>query len=315
MSRVTATERLQRILAVLPWIVQHQGATVDQICERFDLGRKELIDDLDFVFYNVGLHPFTPDMLAEVTIEEDRVNVHIGDYFRRPLRLTHEEALTLLAAGRALTAREGADPDHTLQRAVDKLTAVLGSGAADVLDVALGQADPDVLATVQHAATRHHRVRIEYYSYARDATSTREVDPLRVLSRDGHWYLLGNCHEAGGERLFRIDRIRDAIETSTAFDPPTDAGDGSLDLSLSPRSVEIVAPASARWVAETYPCDEFEERPDGRIRLVLPVTATAWLERLLLRLGPGVEVHDLSTGEDLAAIGARAAARLSARYR
>ena len=29
MSRVTATDRVQRILAVLPWILQHQGATVD----------------------------------------------------------------------------------------------------------------------------------------------------------------------------------------------------------------------------------------------------------------------------------------------
>ena len=40
MSRVTATDRVQRILAVLPWILQHQGATVDEICERFGLGRK-----------------------------------------------------------------------------------------------------------------------------------------------------------------------------------------------------------------------------------------------------------------------------------
>ena len=75
MKRVTATERLQRILAVLPWIVQHQGATVDQICERFGLDRKGLLEDLELVFVEVGLHPFTPDMLTEVTIEDDRVYV------------------------------------------------------------------------------------------------------------------------------------------------------------------------------------------------------------------------------------------------
>ena len=114
MSRVTATDRVQRILAVLPWIVQHQGATVDEICERFGLRRDDLVSDLDFVFVNVGLHPFTPDMLADVSIEDDRVHVRLGDYFTRPLRLTHAEALTLLAAGRALEDRPGADPDGTL---------------------------------------------------------------------------------------------------------------------------------------------------------------------------------------------------------
>src|SRR5690606_17685249 len=131
MSRVTATDRLQRILAVLPWIVQHQGATVDQICERFGLDRKSLLEDLELVFVEVGLHPFTPDMLTDVTIEDDRVYVHVGDYFRRPLRLAREEALTLLAAGRAVLARPGSDPDGTLQRAVDKLVRALGEGTAD----------------------------------------------------------------------------------------------------------------------------------------------------------------------------------------
>lgn len=314
MSRVTATERVQRILAVLPWIVQHQGATVDEICARFGLGRKELLADLDFVFYNVGLHPFTPDMLAEVTIDEDRVTVHLGDYFRRPLRLTHEEALTLLAAGRALSARPGTDPDGTLQRAVDKLSRALGDGTGDAVEVALGEADPEVLATVRRAVGEHRRLTIDYYSYARDEGSSRLVDPLRVMAREGHWYLLAHCHSAGGERLFRIDRIRTAQLEDATFEPPQDTGDADVDLSSSPHTVELVAPADAIWVARTYPCDEVTELPDGRVRIVLPVTATPWLERLLLRLGDGVEATDLTTGESLAPVTAAAARRVLGRY-
>jgi proteasome accessory factor C len=314
MSRVTATDRVQRILAVLPWIVQHQGATVDEICTRFGLARKELIDDLEFVFYNVGLHPFTPDMLAEVTIDEDRVTVHLGDYFRRPLRLTHEEALTLLAAGRALSARPGTDPDGTLQRAVDKLSAALGDGAGDAVDVALGEADPDVLATARSAVAEHRSVRIDYYSYGRDEPSTREVDPYRLVAREGHWYLLAWCHTAAGERLFRVDRIRSAELTGDTFVPPPDAGEAGFDLSESPRTVELVAPAEAAWVATTYPCDDVTELDDGRLRIVLPVTATPWLERLLLRLGPDVTATDLGTGASLSPVTVGAARRVLGRY-
>lgn len=314
MARVTATDRLQRILAILPWVVQHQGVTVDELVERFGLGRDELLTDLDFVFYNVGLHPFTPDMLADVTIDDGRVYVQLGDYFHRPLRLTHAEALTLLAGGRALVDRPGSDPDGALARAVAKLATALGDGADRAVEVALGAADPDVLAAVQAAVADHERLAIDYYSYGRDEPSQREVDPYRVLSNDGHWYLLGWCHTASGERLFRIDRVQAARGTGEHFDPPADAGDGGLDLSASPRSVELTGPRSISWIEDTYPTDESEVLPDGRVRIVLPVTATPWLERLLLRLGPDTVAVDLGTGERLDQVAAGAATRILARY-
>ncbi|MHB1139740.1 MAG: helix-turn-helix transcriptional regulator [Microthrixaceae bacterium] len=314
MARVTATERLQRILAILPWIVQHQGASIDEVVARFGLTHDQLVTDLDFVFYNVGLHPFTPDMLADVRIEEGHIYVQLGDYFRRPLRLTHAEALTLLAAGRALTDRPGTDPDGPLARAVAKLAAALGDGADRAVEVALGAADPEVLAAVQEAVADRRRVAIDYYSYGRGGASSRSIDSYRVLSNEGHWYVIGWCHTANGERLFRIDRIRSVEPTGEHFEPPEGAGDGSLDLSDSPRTVELVGPPSIAWVASTYPYDESEELGDGRLRIVLPVTATPWLERLLLRLDPGTVATDLGTGERLDDVARRAATRLLARY-
>ncbi len=315
MTRLTATERVQRILAVVPWVVSHQGATVAEICDRFGMTRDDLLDDLDFVFYNVGLHPFTPDVLAEVTIDDDRVRIHIGDYFRRPLRLTHAEALTLLAAGRALSDRPDGDPDGTLARAVAKLTGVLGEDAADAIGVALGEADPALLRVVSDAATGHRQLQISYYSYGRDEASLRTVDPHRVLARDGHWYLVAHCHSAGGERLFRVDRIDAAELTGASFEPVDSPGDVDPDRIRAGRTVEILAPPDAGWVGETYPCDEVEPLDDGRLRIVLPVTATPWLERLLLRLGPSASARDLDTDEDLGVLASAAAGRILDRYR
>jgi proteasome accessory factor C len=134
------------------------------------------------------------------------------------------------------------------------------------------------------------------------------------VAREGHWYLLARCHTAEGERLFRVDRIRAATLGSTSFEPPDETGEAGFDLSESPRTVELVAPAEAAWVASTYPCDEVVELEDGRVRIVLPVTATPWLERLLLRLGPGVEATDLDTGDSLGDTTAAAARRILDRY-
>lgn len=313
MSRVTATERVQRILAVVPWILQNQGTGIDEICQRFGLTRDDLVGDLEFVFYNVGLHPFTPDMLAEVTFDDDRVHIHMGDYFRRPLRLSHAEALNLVAAGRALAGRPGIDPDGTLDRAVAKVAAVLGSPSPDSIEVELGAADPDVFDAANAAVTGQRQLRIDYYSHNRDEPSTRVVDPYQVVSREGRWYLYGHCHRADGTRLFRLDRVLDAELLDETFERSEDAGEATFELDVE-RSVEIVAAPAAAKVAEEFPVDHLETLPDGRVRIVVSVSAQPWLERLLLRLGPDLTVTDLDDGSDLRYIAQAAAERILARY-
>jgi proteasome accessory factor C len=46
----------------------------------------------------------------------------------------------------------------------------------------------------------------------------------------------------------------------------------------------------ARWVAEYYPTESVEEGPDGSLIVRLRVADTAWLERLVLRLGGSATV-------------------------
>lgn len=314
MSRVTATDRVQRILAVVPWILQNQGAPVEEICQRFGLDRAELIADLEFVFYNVGLHPFTPDMLAEVTFDDDRVMVHIGDYFRRPLRLTHAEALTLVAAGRALAGRPGVDPDGTLDAAVCKVAAALGTDDLSAIGVGLGEADPEVFSAARTAVDQQRQLRIEYYSYGRDEPSQRLVDPYAVHSDEGRWYLSAYCHEAGAPRSFRVDRIHSAVVEDTSFRRPEGVGPARITLDGG-RTVELIVGQDAGWVAEQFPIDEIETLDDGRLRILLPVTADAWLQRLLLRLGPAAEAVDTADGVVLHDDAVDAAHRILQRYR
>jgi len=65
----------------------------------------------------------------------------------------------------------------------------------------------------------------------------------------------------------------------------------------------------ARWVAEQYPNEGVEETGAGSKRVRLRVSERAWLERLLLRLGPRAHVVD---GD--ATVAGAAAARLLSRY-
>ena len=295
--RVTASDRFRRIVAIVPWIAERGGPRIDEVCAQFDISREDLLADLDVIFM-VGIPPYTPDELIDVIIDDDRVWVTLGRYFTRPLRLTAQEALAVLAAGSGLMATTGADPEGPLARALTKLQRVVGIGEPGSLEVSLGGADSGTLALLQQATTERRQIEIDYYSYSTDESRVRTIDPYRVYATDGNWYVIGWCHSAEAERLFRVDRIRRAHLTDGSFELPAElpAATSYSGSGADPRIAIEVGPAD-RWIAEHYPTDRFEELPGGRYRAVLAVGGDAWLERLLLRLVSGANVLDLPNGD------------------
>ena len=313
MTAETSGIRLQRLLAMVPWIASHDGPTVTEVCDRFGISAVQLAADLDVVWL-VGLPPYTPDALIDVVQEGERVWIHYADVFASAQRLTPDQAVGLLTAGASVLALPGADRDGALARGVAKLASVLGVDAAQVLDVDLGGARVEVLEVLRSAVREHRRVHLDYYSYGRDTRTDRDVDPYLVHAEDGSLYLLGYCHAARGERRFRIDRIASATTLDDSFDPPPlDRSSGVFQPDADdPRVVLRLAP-SARWVAETYPVEAVEEHDDGGLQVTLAIAAEPWLERLLVNLGDQATVESAPT--PLAGAGGRAAARILARYR
>lgn len=304
-----AEKRLRRLLAMVPWVAGQDGPRIEDVCSRFGCSEDELVDDLGLLFL-CGVHPFTPDTLIDANVEDGRVWIRFADWFARPLRLTPAEGLALVAAGAALLAVPGTDPDGPLARGLAKVASVLGVDPDESVGVELGTAPPEVLAAVQRASADRRRVEIDYYSFGRDAWTRRVVDPHQVYNAAGQWYVAGWCHLAVADRIFRIDRMRSATVLDQAFEPRPAATPPPV---FSPRPedplVVLEVPPAARWVAEEYPVDGAEEMEDGRWRVRLHVSERAWLERLLLRLGPDAVVVEGDQG-----LAAAAAVRVGTRY-
>ncbi len=295
MSRPGAAERLSRLLAIVPWIVAQDGPTVADICERFGVSERDLIADLNLLFM-CGVYPYTPDTLIEVDIDSGRVWVRFADWFKRPLRLTPPEGLALMAAARAILGvpqpgRDERDERGALATALAKLEMVLGAGGEEALDVELGPASAEVLQTFQLSCSQQRKVLVDYYSFGRDVTGERVVQPWRLFSSGGHWYLLAWCERVADKRLFRVDRVRSAVALDEQFDPPPNLGpvavyEGRPD---DPLVLLDLAPG-AHWIAEQYPNEGVLDLGDGNLRVRLRASSSAWLERLLLRAGPDATV-------------------------
>ncbi len=307
--------RLRRVLALIPWILAHPGVTISELADRFEVSPAELERDLELLPL-CGLPPYTADRLIDVSVVDGSVEIRLAEYFERSLRLSPAEGLALLAAGRALLAVPGSDTDGPLATALDKLEGALGARGGLTVDVG----GSDHLVRLQDAATESEQVEIDYYSFARDEMTTRVIDPWRVFHAFGAWYVDAWCHRAGAERLFRVDRVRAVRSTGEHFEPDPDVDtrvdDGLHDLVYRPRPddprVTLWLAADAEWVIESYPHESATRLADGSWRVVLAISETAWLERLLLALGPDARVDE---PVDMAALAPHAAARLLTRYR
>lgn len=286
MSSSRTAERLARLLAMVPWVIAHPGARVNEVCRRFGYDREDLVRDLNLLFV-CGLPGYGPGDLMEAYLDDDEVVIDMADYFARPVNLTAVEALMMLAGGMAILSSGTADP--ALESAVGKLTAVL-LPEEGIVDVDLG-AEPGPVGLLRTAAAAGDVVRIEYVAIASGETTVRDIEPWRVFAALGNWYLTGYCRLARGERIFRVDRIRTATPTGDHFSPPQDLPPAGVRYApgVDDTVVRIALDATARWVTDYYPVREVSRDAAGTV-VEFSASDPAVIARLLLRLGGAAQL-------------------------
>ena len=327
--------RLRRLLAILAWLAQEGEVPIEEVATRFDLTPGALVTELEMAAC-CGVPPYTPDQLMEIVVTDTTVSTRPGTALARPRRLSPPEGFALAASARALLAVPGSDEDGALSRALAKLDRALGGAGIDVeLDA------PPLLAVVRSAVDDGRRLAISYYSASTDRVTDRTIAPERLFAAEGHWYVDAWCATAGDVRRFRVDRISAAEPVEGADRPagphpgvPADRGvegtpGGSLPTGAGPepleqpvsfgafvpgpdhRRVRLSLDPSSAWLVESIPSAGQSTTVGGRIELELFVGGEAWLERLLLRLGPDAQVIDPPEARALAAA---AATRILRRY-
>jgi proteasome accessory factor C len=286
----------------VPYIQARREVSLDQAAADFGVQPAQIVKDLNVLWF-CGLPGLGMGDLIDVDMDalqgEGMIRVSNADYLSRPLRLDSSEASALIVALRAL--REGSSDEvrPIVDRTLGKLEAAAGDGAALAarVDVHLprNQTRVDELRTrLSQAVDERRQVRLDYYVPTRDESTERVVDPLRVVTADGHTYLDAWCHLAEDRRLFRLDRIT-ALEVldspRVAHDlEPRDLSEGLFEPGPDDLRARVWLSPEMRWFAEYYPVSSTEEAADGGLEATLAVSDERWLLRLALRFGPGLRV-------------------------
>lgn len=319
MRRPSTSVKIERLLAIVPWVVERGGATVADIAERFEMRTGAVYDLLlaamcyevvgAGAYENLGIVVFGDDGDAA----EAWVHVEPGAMLDRPLNLSVPQAFGILVVGQSALALRGADRSGALATALGKLRTAYGERVRVSVDLPL----PRSLPILREALSSRTTVSIHYYTPNTDALSERRVDPLGVSLADGHWYLRGWCHLRQDLRSFRVDRIEECIDTGEPHGRDPEAGEAVVIAPAeSDESTDVVLsiPRSDLWQVEAYPSREVREDGD-RCIVTYAIRSPLVLGQMLLRLG--AETHVVNVAElphELAEAGRSAAVTILELY-
>jgi proteasome accessory factor C len=293
-----AREQVARLLALVPYLHSRGEVRLVDAAAALGVDPEQLDKDLRVLFM-CGLPGGYPDDLINVdldALEGDRIiRVDNADYLARPVSFAPSEAAALVVALRALAQSASPETQEVVRRTLAKLEAAGQTAAAERVHVeATPEPGSELVPVVQEAIDRGHQLELDYHVASRDEHSTRVVEPRAVTRVGDATYLDAWCHTAGGDRVFRLDRILRATELDTPVSERAghvrDLGSGWFEGEGSATTVTVRLAPAAHWVIEYYPVLDTRPGPHGSLDVDLEVASEAWLRQLLFRVAPHARV-------------------------
>ncbi len=301
---------------MIPLIRARPGIRIPELASIFGVREEEVWEDITEVLTLCGVPPYLPHNYFVFSIHGDRVSIRFAEHLARPVHLTLQEALAIDLALRSVSGGRPPAFGDAAPRLRNKLRELLKGREREALDAfdrsVGGAAPPDAVAETIHllkeAMSRNRRLRLEYYTASRDATSVRTIDSYGLVDHRGNWYVVGRDSERGAVLPFRVDRIRAAVPTSEEYEVPDDFTteeyrkdemwtEGPEDVVVKVR----FSPGATARVREEAAKKDLQETPDGgvvrsfRIQRARP----RWLFTHLARYGADAEIvspSDLRAG-------------------
>jgi proteasome accessory factor C len=289
MAEFQARDKLAFLLSLVPWLMEHDGATVAEAAEHFGVSAQQIRDAVELIAVS-GVpgdtdqyqHGDLFDINWDAFEERDEIVLTNLVAIDDSPRFSAREATALIAGLQYLSSL----PENAGSATLARLTAKLSRGAsAEPSQVGVEEVAGDAtLALIRDAAARGVQLELDYLDSA-GQRERRRVDPLRVESFDEDWYLRGWCHLREAVRTFRLDRISNAVITEAPIEHR--AGEVRLPDRLfeaSPEDLEVtieVAPAAMPLLVDYIPDGATSTQVDGRIRTTLRVSHFHGLKRLI----------------------------------
>ncbi len=272
-------ERTARLLDLVPYINSHQGISLKELAQVFNVTQAQMTDDLT-TLWMCGLPGYTPLELMDLDFESGFVTIHNAETLSKPRSISFDEGVALVLGLDLLRSTISADRADLLTK-IDELSRRL----SDLINLpsalsAASDVNQDVSAAILEAIRTRSGLEIVYHSLYRDETSTRTILPIEIVESDGQRYLSSFCHTSSDFRQFRIDRIQSAKMQTVAQEIPKISNHTAGHKS----TIKVLIPT--REIAERFKQSELSANSEFNFESF----SLQWIERSIMASGGSVSL-------------------------
>ena len=200
-----ALERTKRSLDLIPYILEHQGITLDELAHKFNISTEILYEDLNLLFC-CGLPGYTPLELIDLSFDDGYVSVLEPQELDVPRKLSKQELLRL-HLGLEVCGKYA--PNHLqprIKKLQDQISKLMTSSAP--IEIVMEESEAK-LKVILEAITSNSALKFKYVSAKSDSLSERIISPNAVSESLNHICVEGIEIISGLEKSFRLDRMSD----------------------------------------------------------------------------------------------------------
>ncbi len=278
-----APERFGVLQALLAYLLARCGDKTEaefpaeELVERFHIPYESLEEHLsllNLVNFGGGCYAVYAELRGDTVFVLKEL---FGDTFRSAPRLTPLEARAIRLALDFVGPMIAADTRSPLDNVRKKLEETFGQfDVTGTAPAGSDSAEEGLLGTINTGIAGHRLLEIEYQKEGEDAPTARVVEPYHIERELPHWYVHAFDRTRGGQRSFRLDRMRSAEVTDETFEPRPEF----IPERLRGATIARVwyAPEIARWRLERGA----RELDDGSAVADVPVGSLEWLASEIL---------------------------------
>ena len=209
MKLTPGAKRLDRLLALIPFIIKNQGIDLEKTASLFGVDEEQLISDLNLIWL-CGLPGYSHLELIDVSYDSGIITIDNADTLNRPMRLTFDECVSLLIGVDNLLSITPVSDKATLTSIRKKLLQIMGINV--IADESQGHSTNSqlVLPEILKAVEQPTRIcSLKYFSATSYEEEFHEVLPIHISNQSNFVYLFAYSFNGDKHRYFRLDRIRE----------------------------------------------------------------------------------------------------------
>lgn len=276
----TPLEQTSRLLDLVPFLLSHQGISIEDLSAHFKVEKEEMLDDLN-TLWMCGLPGYTPLELIDLNFDSGYVTIRNAEPLARIRTMSSSEIVSLILGLDILRENSASLSQENLAK-LDALSATLRS----LVNVHISVSDRSASShrfLISQAIVSRSSVEIDYFSPTSDKKSKRVITPFHFFEDNGIEYIQAHCHQAQGSRTFRVDRI--SACTLVAIKEPVEIT--TSDVSTKLRAL-VAVHSLDRATMENLGLESEDVSPGSTV----PVEAYSpeWLIRAIMETDSGLEM-------------------------